>query len=328
MNNQTRNLIVSLVTAFLIGGCSSSSGNPPPATQPALATLPQDTGEPAADQPVFDTDEQTASALVDAAKNLNHEEVHRLLGPEWKDLVSGDPVEDADAFKEFADRAAEHTQLEHSNDSSTILHLGKDDWTFPIPIVKDSEGKWFLDTAAGVQEVMCRRVGRNELEAIQICHVYVEAQREYSQRDADGSGVVKYAQRILSTPGQHDGLFWDTDNPQDASPLAAQIDKARLEGYTPEPGKHKPYHGYHFRILRAQGPAAPGGQYGYVINGNMVAGFALVAFPAEYESSGVMTFIVNQSGKVYQKDLGPNTLDLARQMHEYNPDDSWTLVKD
>ncbi|HTW93953.1 MAG TPA: DUF2950 domain-containing protein [Tepidisphaeraceae bacterium] len=314
---------------ILLNGCNCACTNAAAASQPSTqAAVPQDTGEPAAGQPVFNTDEEAASVLVDAAKACNHEEVHRLLGPDWKNLVSGDPVEDANAFKEFADRASEHMQLEQTNDSTAILHVGNDDWAFPIPIVKDSEGQWFLDTPAGEQEILCRRIGRNELEAIGVCHAYVQAQREYESEDRDGSGVMKYAQRILSTPGKHDGLYWETDNPQDASPLASQIAKAKVEGYSLQPGKHQPYHGYHFRILAAQGPDAPGGQYSYVINGNMVAGFALVAFPADYGSSGIMTFIVNQSGVVYQKDLGPDTVTLARQMHEYNPDSSWTPVKD
>ncbi len=252
--------------------------------------------------------------------------MHQLLGPAWKELVSGDKVEDANAFKDFAARASERAQLEKMDDSTSILHVGKDDWRFPIPIVRRSDGKWFLDTESGKAEILARRIGKNELEAIQICRIYVDAQREYASRDWDGSDVVKYAQKILSTPGKMDGLYWTASAGQDPSPLAQLVAQAKMEGYEPTPGKPAPYHGYRFRVLRRQGPAAPGGQYDYTINGNMVAGFALIAYPAEYGSSGIMTFIVNQRGKVYQKDLGIDTNQIARHITAYNPDSSWTPV--
>ena len=219
-------------------------------------------------------------------------------------------------------------RLEKPEESTTILHVGKDDWQFPIPLTRTGDGKWFLDTEAGKAELLVRRIGKNELEAIQICRLYVQAQREYASGDRDGSGVVKYAQKILSTRGKRDGLYWSAQADQGQSPLGSLIEKAKLEGYQPTPGKRTPYHGYCYRVLKRQGSSAPGGKYDYVINGNMVAGFALVAFPAKYESSGIMTFVVNQSGNVYQKDLGAKTIGIARHMPEYNPDTGWTIVKE
>jgi hypothetical protein len=195
--------------------------------------------------------------------------------------------------------------------------------------VKTPDGKWFFDTEAGKTEILARRIGEDELDTIDVCRQYVQAQREYASKDRDGSDVLKFAQRILSTPGNMDGLYWSATPDQGQSPLGHFFAAAATQGYEQTAGHpHEPYHGYHFRVLKKQGSAAPGGTYDYVINGNMIAGFALVAFPADYESSGIMTFIVNQNGKVYQKDLGPNTTELARQMAEYNPEDSWTLVKD
>ena len=318
---------LSVASLLLAAGCNCSCANNPRATRISAVATTQDTGEPGAGQPVFDTDQQAATAVIDAAKNSDRDEVHRLLGPHWTDLVSGDPVEDANAFHEFADRASQQSHVENSSDSMSILHVGSDDWTFPIPIVRDSEGKWFLDTSAGKEEILCRRIGRNELQAIQICHAYVEAQREYSTQDNDGTGANQYAQRIFSTPGHHDGLYWEAASGQPESPLGAVIEKAESQGYTPGAGKHQPYFGYHFRILRAQGASAPGGESSYISNNKMSGGFALVAFPVDYGSSGVMTFIVNQSGTVYQKDLGAGTPDLARKMSEYNPDSSWASAE-
>jgi hypothetical protein len=252
--------------------------------------------------------------------------VHQILGPAWKELVSGDKVEDAKAFKEFAQHAAEQARLEHKDATTSILYVGKDDWPFPIPIAQTPDGKWFFDTEAGKAEILARRIGANELDTIDVCRTYVQAQREYASKDRDGSGVLKYAQHVISSPGKMDGLYWPVNPGEEQSPYGPLIAQAASEGYQPGTGHHQPYHGYHFHILKEQGPAAPGGKYNFVINGNMIAGFALVAFPDEYGSSGIMTFIISHQGKLYQKDLGPNTDQIARQMTEYNPDDSWTLV--
>jgi hypothetical protein len=312
--------------SLFAGGCANLTSSPP-ATMPATNQA-QAPGEPGEGQPVFDTDADLVTVLLNAAKAQDQEQVRHLLGPAWKELISGDKVEDANAFKEFAGRAADGMRLEKADDSTTILHVGKDDWEFPIPLTRTAGGKWFLDSEAGKVEMLARRIGKNELEAIRICRLYVQAQREYFSEDHDGGGVVKYAQKILSTPGKKDGLYWSAPVDQEQSPFASLIAKVKLEGYLPIPGQHTSYHGYRYRVLKRQGSSAPGGKYEYVINGNMVAGFALVAFPTKYEASGIMTFIVNQNGKVYQKDLGPNATEIARHMTEYNPDSGWTVVTD
>jgi hypothetical protein len=321
-----------LAAAMLAGGCTSVDRHVATTTAPA-----QVAGKPAQDQPVFDSADALAQALIVAVRAQDHDQVHHLLGPAWKELVSGDKAASARAFKTFAARAAERVQVKKQDDSTSILYVGNDAWSFPIPIARAADGKWFLDTETGRQTVLARRIGRDELEAIQVCRLYVQAQREYANADRDGSDLPKYAQRIISTPGKTDGIYWAAAPGGEASPFGRLLAQAKLEDYNPTPGtpgspgpaaQRTPYHGYRFRVLKQQSSSAPGGRYPYVIHGNMVAGFALVAFPAEYEKSGIMTFIVGQRGKVYQKDLGPDTTELARHMTEYDPDPSWTLVKD
>jgi hypothetical protein len=219
-----------------------------------------------------------------------------------------------------------------SSDTFVILEVGDDLWPFPIPIVK-TNGGWYFDTAVGKEELLNRRIGTNELATIPVMRAYVDAQREYASEDRDGSEILKYAQRLVSSPGKHDGLYWPLEPGGEESPLGPLVAYAQEEGYNPEIRAEEevergPYHGYHFKILTRQGKHARGGQYNYVINGNMIAGFALVAWPAEYGDSGIMTFIVNQQGRVYQKDLGPNTAKLARNMTEYDPDPTWRLSPD
>lgn len=308
---------------LLASGCSCTPSSPP------ATTALQISGTPGQGQPLFASDEEAMNALLTAVKVQNHDQVHLLLGPAWKELVSGDKVEDANAFAEFAHRAGEHTRLQKQDDVTSIIYVGNDDWPFPIPLAKTSEGKWFFDTEAGKTEILARRIGENELNAIELCRAYVQAQREYASKNRAGNDVIQFAQKIRSTPGKMDGLYWDPIPGQEPSPFASLFASATTQGYVLA-AKHprEPYRGYRFRVLKRQGAAAPGGKYDYVINGNMVAGFALVAFPADYEASGIMTFIVNQSGEVYQKDLGPQTTNLARHMTEYNPDRSWTLAKD
>jgi hypothetical protein len=215
-------------------------------------------------------------------------------------------------------------------DAKVILHIGNENWPFPIPIVKKN-GQWFYDTEAGKEEILNRRIGENELTAILVCRTYVKAQREYTLKDWDGDGIFAYAQKLRSDRGKRNGLFWRSAPGEEVSPLGELVAKARVEGYKKETAvfkeeKSSPFHGYYFKILTGQGKSAPGGKYNYIINGNMVGGFALVAFPSNWGKSGVMTFIVNQQGKVYQKNLGPDTLKIARKMKVYNPDKSWTPV--
>jgi hypothetical protein len=206
-----------------------------------------------------------------------------------------------------------------------VLYVGDDDYPLPIPLVPDGP-RWFWDTDAGDDEILYRRVGRNELATIQVCLAYVDAQREYYSRDR-GAGILEYAQHLESTKGKRDGLYWETRPGERPSPIGPLVAEARAAGYTrPEPGKRSPYNGYLFRLLLSQGPAAPGGAYDFVVKGHMIGGFALVAFPATYAVSGIMTFMVSHDGIVYQKDLGPRTAQIVEAMKIYNPDKTWTKV--
>jgi hypothetical protein len=212
-----------------------------------------------------------------------------------------------------------------------VLEIGTNAWPFPVPIVKN-DGKWFFDTVAGREEILNRRIGSNELATLQVMRACVEAEREYASQDRDGNGVLKYAQRFISHPGTRDGLYWPTESDGEISPLGPLVAEAQSEGYGLQSREGKarpqPYHGYFFKILTRQGKHAPGGKYDYVINGNMIGGFALVAWPAEYGRSGIMTFIVNQQGLIYQKDLGPKTSKLAPDMKRYDLDPGWQVSPD
>ena len=279
----------------------------------------------------FATPEDAVSALETAAKNHDTNALHAIFGPYGRDLVSPDAVQATQEFEGFVKRLSEKTELVRQTESKCALQLGADAWPFPIPLVK-ADGQWRFDTEAGRQEVLNRRVGRNELGAIAVCQAYVAAQREYAGKDRDGDEVLEYAQRLRSTPGEHDGLYWPLRTGDEQSPLGPLIAAARVEGYrqharimTDEPS---PYHGYYFKILTKQGKHAPGGKYDYTTNGHMIGGFALVAWPAEWGNSGVMTFIVNQQGKIYQKNLGPKAVALAKAMLRYDPDRSWSQVKE
>jgi hypothetical protein len=243
-------------------------------------------------------------------------------------LISPDVVQATEEFKLFVQGLAEKTQLVNNSESNATLELGVDGWPFPIPLVKEG-AQWHFDTAAGSEEILARRIGRNEMGALNVCNAYVVAQREYASEDRMGDGVLAYAQFLRSTPGTHDGLFWPTNQPgEELSPLGPLIAQARVEGYhrtaTMLNDEQVPYHGYYFKILTRQGKHALSGKYNYIINGRMIAGFALVAWPAEWGNTGVMTFIVNQTGIVSQKNLGPKTANTAKAMTVYNPDLTWT----
>lgn len=297
-----------------------------------LAAIPALAWSPslwAADEQGFASPQDAVNALVAAAKDNDTNAMHAIFGPEGRQLVSPDAVQAAQGYKMFVERLAQNTQLATNADASVSLQIGRDSWPFPIPLVR-RDGQWFFDTDAGRQEIFARRIGMDELGAIAVCHAYVEAQREYASRDQTGRGVLAYAQFLHSDPGTHDGLFWPAKAGEPLSPLGPLIAAARGEGYE-RPARmmseqQAPYHGYYFKILTRQGRHAAGGKYNYIINGNMIGGFALVAWPAEWGNTGVMTFIVNQQGTVYQRDLGEKTAKIASRMKEFDPDSRWTAV--
>ena len=283
----------------------------------------------AAGEQTFSSADAAVSALTSAATSHDTNALHAIFGPEGQKLVSPDVVQATAAFQRFVQRIQEKVQLVTNADSSIQLNLGADAWPFPIPLV-NKDGQWSFDTAAGAQEIFNRRIGKDELGAIDVCHAYVEAQREYAGEDRMGDGVLQYAKFLHSTSGTHDGLFWPARDGEPLSPLGPLVASARVEGYhraaTMMNDQKAPYHGYYFKVLTCQGRHAAGGKYDYVINGRMIAGFALVAWPAEWSNTGVMTFIVNQQGKVYQCNLGKKTAKIAAAMTRFDPDDGWTLV--
>jgi hypothetical protein len=278
-------------------------------------------------QKSFATPKEAADALIQAAKTYDVATLKDILGPDGAGLVSTeDPVQDKTRAAEFAAKAEEKNQVtvEPKNPKRAILTVGDDGWPLPIPIVKTGT-VWIFDTKAGRQEILLRRIGSNELDAIQICRGFVEAQYEYASQKHDSSEVNQYAQRIISTPGKRDGLAWKNADGTLEGPIAQGVAKALEQGYT---NRGQPYHGYFFKILKGQGPAAPVGQMDFVVNGAMIGGFALAAAPAEYRVTGVKTFVVSYQGIVYEKDLGPNTLDTFKTMELYNPDKTWQRTDD
>lgn len=293
----------------------------------AIAALLCTTASIVSAQQDFKTPDEAASALASAAKAGDRKAIVTVLGPDGQDIVSsGDEVADAATRQKFVAAYDAKHQIAMEGDNKAMLVIGQEDFPLPIPLVR-KDGLWRFDTAAGREEILFRRVGRDELDAIQSCLAYVDAQNEYAERDRTAAGANTYAQRIISAPGKKDGLYWPTSQGEDASPLGELIAEATAQGYRPGDGR-TPFHGYYFKILTKQGPAAPGGELDYIVRGKMIGGFALVAYPAEYRNSGVMTFIVNHTGNVFQKDLGPDTAKLAERMTSFNPDQSWTKVTD
>lgn len=277
-----------------------------------------------AKQRSFETPQVAADALIKAAETYDVPALLDIFGPEGKDFVaSADPVADKAKAQEFIEKAHEKNTVSVEKTQATLL-VGNDQWPLPIPIVL-RQGKWFFDTKAGKNEILFRRIGANELDAIKICRGYVEAQKEYVSTVHDGSSLHEYAKKVISTPGKHDGLVWRNDDGTPGGPISEPIARAIEQGYT---DKAQPYHGYYFKILNGQGPAAPLGQLDYVIHGYMIGGFALAAFPADYRVTGVKSFIVNHYGIVYEKDLGPNTLKIGKEMDRFNPDKSWRVTND
>jgi hypothetical protein len=281
----------------------------------------------AAAQRHFNSPEEAVKALAAAAKAGDRAGVDAIFGPDVKELLSGDPKQDTIEFAAFAKSIGQFSRLVRKADDRFVVDIGDQDWPMPVPLVR-KDGTWFFDTAAGKDEVISRRVGEDEFTAIGVCRTYLQAQREYASEDRDGSGVFKYAAKIKSAPGAKDGLYWKVSAGEEQSPFGPLVAEARSEGYKSKTaeGAPQPFHGYLFRILTAQGESAPGGAYNYVINGNLIAGFAMVAYPAHWGDSGVMTFIINQWGRVYQCNLGDKSAEIALAMTEFNPDGSWTPV--
>jgi hypothetical protein len=280
---------------------------------------------PAFAQEQFNTPDAAVEALVSAARSGDAKAIVAVLGPGGQAIVSsGDPVADSNTREKFVSAYDTKHAIEPEGDGTQTLIIGDDDWPFPIPLVNKA-GEWQFDTGAGLDEILRRRVGRNELSAIQVARGYVQAQNEYAELDPAGLGRGVYAQRIVSHKGEKDGLYWPTAEGQPPSPLGELAAQASAEGYKTGKGPI-PYHGYYYRILTRQGAGAPGGAYDYLVKGKMRGGFALLAFPAEYGNSGIMTFMVNHDGTVFEKDLGPKTAKLARKIESFAPDQTWSKV--
>jgi hypothetical protein len=283
----------------------------------------------ATQQTRFASPDEAANALVSAVRDHDRARLHQILGPECDEVIhSGDDVADREAGQRFITAYDAKHQLANNADGSVTLEAGESDWPLPIPIVKDEKtGMWAFDTAAGADEILNRRIGRNELDVIQVCQAICDAQREYAERDPDGDGIPEYAAKFLSDPGEKNGLYWPTAEGETESPLGPLVGDAVEEGYSSartDTGEPRPYHGYYYRMLSQQGPDARGGAIHYLINGQWIGGYAVIAWPADYGNSGIMTFIVNYDETVYQKDLGEETDSLARAITSFDPGEGWT----
>jgi hypothetical protein len=278
----------------------------------------------------FNSPKEAAESLVEAAEAFDVAALKEILGPDSADIVSSeDPVQDKNKALAFAAKAKEKNSIEidKQDPNRAILVVGNDNFPLPIPIVK-RKGKWSFDTKVGREEILNRRIGANELDAITICRGFVEAQKEYAQEKHDDAKVNQYAQRVISTPGKHDGLAWKNADGTWGGPVGEAVAKALEQAYSIPQAQPQPYHGYYFKVLKGQGPAARMGQMDFVVNGAMIGGFALAAAPAQYRVTGVKTFIVGPSGIVYEKDLGPDTLKRFQSMERYNPDKTWRPTGD
>jgi hypothetical protein len=276
----------------------------------------------------FASPEEAVTAFVEGMRAHDSKAVWAILGGKGL-LSSGDPVEDkADIARFIAAYDQKHT-IEKPSGDKAVLSVGADDWPFPIPVVKRGDA-WYFDTKAGKEELFNRRIGRNDLNVINSLSAFVDAQREYASKDRDGDGTMEFAQKFWSTKGKHDGLYWNAREGEEDSPLGPVVAKASAMGYDTKGRSQKPapFHGYYFRVLKAQGPNATGGAYDYVVKGKMILGFAFLAYPAKYGSSGIMTFVVNQEGVVYQKDLGKDTSKLAKAIKTYDPDKTWAKAEE
>lgn len=278
---------------------------------------------------VFASPDDASNALLAAARSGDQNALLAMFGPGSKEvLFSGDPVQDKNAATAFATAYGKMHRWRNMPDGSQILLVGADNFPFPIPLKKNASGQWFFDTDAGKDEVLDRRIGRNELAIIEVCGAVADAQAEYFSQPHDGGKAKQFATKFISDPGKQNGLYWKTADGQPASPLGPLAAFATSEGYTAKPDAHTPFHGYYFRMLTGQTDKAPGGAKDYMVDGKMVGGFAFVAYPAEYGNSGVMTFIINQDGVLLQKDLGKTTTETATAMTKFDPDSGWKIVEE
>ena len=276
------------------------------------------------EQQTFATPESAVEALVDATRNGTLVKLQKVLGSHCKKLVfSGDSVADKEGRKEFLDAYEAAHRLENDSEDRRILVVGKEEWPYPIPLVREGES-WRFDSAAGEEEILNRRIGRNELNVIHVCRIYVEAQREFAERNTLSGGKFEYARRLNSTPDKRDGLYWPAKPGAEESPLGPLIAAAEVDG-SENVRTREPYYGYFYKVLTGQGAHASGGPLRYIMDNRMVKGFALIAFPAQYGDSGVKTFIVNQDGIVFEKDIGPETAEIAGQIRQYDPDSTWKM---
>jgi hypothetical protein len=321
LSTAIRNILGAVLTSALSCGAvvSLRAQAQQPTNSAATASAPQKT---------FATPQQAAEALIASTNKYDVGSLLQIFGPDGKDFVSStDPVRDKQYAEGFAAKAREKNvvDIDPKNRTRAILTVGDDDWPFPVPIVSKG-GKWFFDSKQGHDEILYRRIGANELDAIQICRGFVEAQKEYASEIHDDSGVNQYAQKIISSPGKHDGLYWKNRDGKAGGPVGEAVARAIDEGYSAN--DRSGYHGYYFKVLRGQGPAARLGQLDYVINGVMIGGFALVAVPVQYRVTGVKTFMVSYDGVVYEKNLGPDSLSVVQTMDRYNPDKTWHATGD
>jgi len=284
--------------------------------------------QPVAAQRSFASPDQAIKALQAAAEAKDKAALTEIFGPHYPELATGDEVQDANNAQRFATAMAQSCNPVKAGEDKITLEVGTNNWPMPIPLVK-ADGQWHFDTAAGMEEIINRHIGKDELHAIGVCRAYVAAQRQYASANSQPGGEVIYAQKFKSAPGQKDGLYWPTAESEPASPFGPLVAEAHAEGYVSHEGAGPhPFHGYYFRILTRQGKAAPGGKKDYMSEGKLTGGFALAAYPESWDQSGIMTFIVNQEGKVFQRNLGQKTARIAAAMKEYNPDGAWTLVED
>jgi len=312
-------LLVALIVA--ISSSAPLSAKPEPLSKPSAPVSSQTT------QTGFATPQEAAAALIKAAGDYDLQALKAMFGPDGEDFVStADPVQDKNNAAAFAERARQKNSVvvDPKNPNQATILVGEEEWPLPVPLVKKAT-KWYFDSKTGHDEIVYERIGANELDAIQVCRGFVEAQEEYASEVRDDSGINQYAQRAISTDGKQDGLAWKNPDGTWAGPISETVAKAIEQGYTTS---GQPFHGYYFKVLKGQGPAAPNGELDYVINGMMIGGFALVAWPAEYKITGVQTFIVSYSGTVYQKDLGPDTAKATAAMERYNPDKTWHPTDD